>query len=60
MKFGKPLSILSQSINFIIFIYFTIVLIKANILDFTGLFISAIGILASLVAGIVSTLEVKK
>lgn len=57
MRFGKPLSIFSQIINFTIFIYFSITLIKLNALDIQGLAISAFGIFASLLAGIVSSLE---
>ena len=58
MRVGDALSIFSQVINFMIFIYFVIVLLKINALDVIGLFISAIGILSSLIAGIVSALEV--
>ena len=57
MKTGDALSIFSQIINFIIFAYFTITLIRLNILDIIGLFISAFGLLASLIANIVSVLE---
>lgn len=57
MKTGDALSIFSQIINFIIFIYFTIILLKLNILDVVGLLISAFGLLASLIANIVSVLE---
>lgn len=59
MKTGDALSIFSQIINFIIFIYFTVTLLKLNILDVFGLLISAFGLLASLVANIVSVLESK-
>ena len=57
MKTGDALSIFSQIINFIIFIYFTITLLKMNALDAVGLLISAFGLLASLIANIVSALE---
>ena len=57
MKVGDSLSLFSQIINFAIFIYFTITLLKINVLDITGLLISALGLLASLVANIVSVLE---
>jgi len=57
MKLGDSLSLFSQIINFAIFIYFTIVLLKINALDVIGLFISAFGLLSSLVANIVSVLE---
>jgi len=57
MKTGNSLSIFSQIINFVIFIYFAAVIIKTNSLDFIGLLISAVGILSSLIANIVSVLE---
>ncbi|MEK6890845.1 MAG: hypothetical protein AABX03_01780 [Nanoarchaeota archaeon] len=57
MKIGDALSILSQIINFVIFVYFSIVLISKNALDVPGLLISAFGLLASLIANIVSVLE---
>jgi hypothetical protein len=57
MKTGTALEIFSQIINFVIFIYFTITLIKINALDMFGLLISAFGLLASLIASIVSALE---
>lgn len=60
MKTGEALSIFSQIINFIIFIYFTIILLRLNILDITGLLISAFGLLASLIANIVSVLETER
>ena len=59
MKTGDALSILSQIINFVIFLYFTISLIMANALDMQGLLISAFGLLSSLIANIVSVLEAK-
>lgn len=57
MKVGSGLSMLSQFINIIIFIYFSITLIKLNLLDAFGLFISAFGIFMSLIANIVSVVE---
>ena len=59
MRTGEALSLFSQIINFVIFIYFVIVLLRINALDIIGLFISAFGLLASLVANIVSVLEYK-
>lgn len=59
MKTGDALSIFSQIINFIIFVYFAVVLIKINALDVVGLLISAFGLLASLVANIVSVAELR-
>ena len=49
--------ILSQFINVAIFVYFAVTLIKINMLDLTGLMIASIGILASLVTDIISTLK---
>lgn len=57
MKVGDALSIFSQIINFFIFIYFVIVLLQLNALDAIGLLISGFGLLASLIANIVSTIE---
>ena len=57
MKIGNSLSIFSQIINFVIFVYFIVVLLKLEALDIIGLFISAFGILASLIANIVSVIE---
>ncbi len=57
MKTGDSLSLFSQIVNFAIFIYFVIVLLKLNALDMSGLLISAFGLLASLIANIVSVLE---
>ena len=57
MKTGEALSVFSQIINFVILIYFVIVLLKLNALDIFGLLVSAFGLLASLVANIVSVLE---
>ena len=57
MKTGDAFMLLSQMINFVIFIYFIIVLLRLNALDVFGLFISAFGLLISLIASIVSVLE---
>lgn len=57
MRVGKALEIFSQIINFVIFVYFAVILIKTNSLDLIGLLISAIGLLSSLIASIVSALE---
>ena len=56
MKTGDKLSILSQGINVLIFIYFAVTLLKINSLDVIGLSISAFGILMSLISNIVSVL----
>jgi len=57
MKTGKALEIFSQITNFVIFIYFTISLLRINALDAFGLLISAFGLLSSLISSIVSALE---
>ena len=57
MKTGDALSLFSQIINFVIFIYFTVILLKINALDVIGLFISAFGLLSSIIANIVSAIE---
>jgi len=57
MRISAPLAIFSQIINFVIFIYFIIILLKLDALDVIGLLISAFGLLASLISNIVSTLE---
>ena len=57
MRTGDALSLFSQIINFAIFIYFIIVLLKIDALDIMGLFISAFGLLSSIIANIVSTIE---
>ena len=59
MKAGDAFNLLSQLINFVIFIYFVVVLLKTNALDILGLLISAFGLLISLLANIVSVLEAK-
>jgi len=56
MRIGDRLSVLSQAINVLIFIYFAITLLKINALDVIGLGISAFGIFMSLISNIVSTL----
>ena len=60
MKIGTGLTIFSQIINFSIFIYFVIILLRLDVLDIIGLLISAFGLLSSLVANIVSVLEDKQ
>ncbi len=57
MNAGDTLTIFSNIINFGIFIYFVVVLLKLEVLDIIGLLISAFGLLSSLVANIVSALQ---
>jgi len=59
MKIANSLMILSHLINVIIFIYFSIILLKLNVLDIIGLSISAFGIFVSLIANIISVLDNK-
>ncbi len=56
MRTGEKLSVLSQGINVLIFLYFAITLLKINSLDVIGLSISAFGIFMSLISNIVSAL----
>ena len=46
-------------LNFVIFIYFAIILLRTNALDIPGLLISAFGLFVSILANIVSVLEEK-
>ncbi len=59
MKTADALTIFSQIINFMIFIYFAVVLLQLEVLDVTGLLISAFGLLSSLIASIASALKSK-
>jgi len=56
MKVVNGFAVFSQAVNILIFVYFIIVLLKLNVLDAWGLFISAFGILTSLASSIVSVL----
>jgi len=57
MDFVDRFSIISHIINFLIFIYFIIFLLRANVLDLFGLFISAFGLVISLISNIISVSE---
>ena len=57
MRFGDSFSLISHIINFIVFVYFAIILIKINMLDVIGLSISAFAIIMSLLSNIISVLE---
>jgi len=57
MNRSDVLSIFSHIVNFLIFIYFSILLIKINLLDVQGLSISAFGLIISLIANIYSVVE---
>ena len=60
MKTSESFSLISQAINLVIFIYFSITLIKINSLDVLGLSITAFGIFISLFSNILSVIESKK
>lgn len=60
MRLGNSFSLVSHIINFIIFIYFAVTLIKINMLDVLGLSISAFGIFMSVIANIISVIEENK
>ena len=57
MKIGETLSVFSQVINFMIFIYFIITLLNLEILDVWGLLISAFGLFSSIIVNIISVIE---
>jgi len=57
MKVSDSLQVFSQVLNFTIFTYFSIELIKAGFLDVVGLLISAAGLLSSLVVSIIAAVE---
>ncbi|OIO81507.1 hypothetical protein AUJ84_01025 [Candidatus Pacearchaeota archaeon CG1_02_32_132] len=57
MKFSQKLDILYQMINFSIFLYFSITLLKLGFLDVIGLLISGIGLLGSIVVSIIVAVE---
>ena len=59
MKIGESFLLLSHAINFGIFIYFVVFLLKINALDPIGLSISAFGLFISLVSNIISVIEEK-
>ena len=57
MRTGDAFSVFSHFINILIFLYFSVTLIKLDVLDAIGLGIAAFGIVSALVANIVSTVE---
>jgi len=60
MKISEALSVFSQIINFLIFIYLAIVLIQLNFLDVFGLFISAFGLFILIIVDIISVIESRR
>ena len=57
MKVSDYLAIFSQIINFLIFIYFILALLMINALDIVGLFISAFGLISSIIVNIIGVLD---
>ena len=57
MKWIDTLQILSQLINFTIFLYFAIILIQTSPLDIINIIISSIGLFASLLVNILDVIE---
>lgn len=57
MLMSERLGIFSQIINFVIFIYFTLVLLEMNVLDIWGLLVSAFGLFSSIIVSIISVVE---
>jgi len=57
MKVSDSFSLFSHLLNFAIFIYFVIFLLKLHALNMFGLFISAFGIPSSLITNILSIIE---
>jgi len=57
MRVSDRLQIFSQMLNFFIFLYFSITLIRAGFLDVVGLLISAVGLLGSLVVSIIGVFD---
>lgn len=57
MKISDQLQILSQIVQFSIFIYFAIILIQTNPLDIINLLISGLGMIISLIITIIGALE---
>jgi len=57
MKFSDKINIFYQILNFSIFLYFTIVLIKTNSVGLIDLFISGIVLLGSIIVSIIEAIE---
>gem|GEM_PF-1543746 len=60
MKMSELLSIFSQIINFMIFIYFVVFLLRLEILDTWGLLISAFSLFSSIIVNIISVVESRR
>jgi hypothetical protein len=57
MKISDQLNVLSQIINFLVFIYFVLELIKINAMTYAGLFIGALSILISVIMSIIAVFD---
>jgi len=57
MRVSDSLQVFSQILNFTIFIYFSIELIKAGFLDIIGLLVSAAGLFSSIIVSIIAVIE---
>jgi len=57
MKISNQLNILPQIINFLVFIYFVLELIRINALTYSGLFISALSILIAVIVSIIAVFD---
>jgi len=57
MKSTNRLEIIVHVLNFIIFLYFSIVLIRTNPLDIISVIISTVGLFASLIVSILAAIE---
>jgi len=57
---SELLSIFSQIINFMIFIYFVVFLLRLEILDTWGLLISAFSLFSSIIVNIISVVESRR
>ncbi len=57
MRATDRLEIIVHLINFLIFLYFSIILIQTNPIDLGSIIISAIGLFASLLVSILAAIE---
>lgn len=57
MRTTDRLQIIVHIINFVIFLYFSIIIIRTNPVDIINIIISSIGILASLLINILEAIE---
>ena len=57
MKFSDKINIFYQILNFSIFLYFTIILIKTDSISLIDLLISGIALLGSIIVSIIEAIE---